>query len=66
MFRLPDLKLLLMLGKETYPGALSFNDVISSPGPAQVREIADIQDSLQFDDPINIQFTSVRRHCDTL
>ena len=32
---------------------------MQAPSDKECREIADLQASLQFDDPINIQFTSV-------
>ncbi|XP_053399689.1 medium-chain acyl-CoA ligase ACSF2, mitochondrial-like isoform X2 [Mercenaria mercenaria] len=42
----------------SHVGTLKFSDVMSAGSEASVRKIADLQDSLQFDDPINIQFTS--------
>ncbi|XP_076446786.1 medium-chain acyl-CoA ligase ACSF2, mitochondrial-like isoform X2 [Babylonia areolata] len=56
--RLPHLKLLIMMGKDKVRGAFRFDDLLVAAGPQEVRAIADLQDSLQFDDPINIQFTS--------
>ena len=61
--RLPDLKMLIMLGKEKFHGAFNFDDVLEAAGPAEVKAISDIQGMLQFDDPINIQFTSVSTSC---
>ena len=59
--RLPDLKVLVMLGKERFLGAFNFDDILEAAGLAEVRAVLDIQDTLQFDDPINIQFTSVSK-----
>ncbi|KAL3879067.1 hypothetical protein ACJMK2_031381 [Sinanodonta woodiana] len=39
-------------------GALKFSDVMEAASDKERRTIFDIQDKLQFDDPINIQFTS--------
>ena len=50
-----------MLGKEKFRGAFKFDDILEAAGPAEVKAILDIQDTLQFDDPINIQFTSVSK-----
>ncbi|XP_053400671.1 medium-chain acyl-CoA ligase ACSF2, mitochondrial-like [Mercenaria mercenaria] len=55
---LPGLKYIIMMGEEEFPGTLKFSDVMSAGSEASVRQIADLQDSLQFDDAINIQFTS--------
>lgn len=57
---LPDLKYILTMGPEKYPGTFRFDDVLTSATPAQRQSIFDLQDQLQFDDPVNIQFTSVR------
>ena len=56
---LPELKMLAMLGRKKVHGILNFDDVLDAASPAQVKAIADLQNALQFDDPINIQFTSV-------
>lgn len=55
---LPHLRAVIMLGKDNFRGAFKFDDLLSSVTPDQVKAISDIQDTLQFDDPINIQFTS--------
>lgn len=54
---LPDLKYVIAYGN-TQAGALDFGDVMSSATPSEIEEIFDLQDKLQIDDPINIQFTS--------
>jgi fatty-acyl-CoA synthase len=55
--RLPHLKTIIRIGGEG-AGMLAFDDV---PGRAEARHherLAEIAPALQFDDPINIQFTS--------
>ena len=56
---LPELQVLVMLGQNKVSGTLNFDDLLDAASPAQVKAITDLQDTLQFDDPINIQFTSV-------
>ncbi|GFN77677.1 acyl-CoA synthetase family member 2, mitochondrial [Plakobranchus ocellatus] len=54
---IPELRHVIAYGKEQ-PGALSFSEVLTSSTPTERQELFDLQDQLQFDDPINIQFTS--------
>jgi len=56
--RLPQLEWVLRLGNERTPGMLNFDDLC---GPATGQELAELMalgKTLQFDDPVNIQFTS--------
>ncbi|MGE0737270.1 MAG: AMP-binding protein, partial [Alphaproteobacteria bacterium] len=56
--RLPHLRAVIVLGERVHPGMLNFFAV---PGWGQRdggRRLAEIAPKLQFDDPINIQFTS--------
>ncbi|KAK3100350.1 hypothetical protein FSP39_018563 [Pinctada imbricata] len=55
---LPDLKTIIMMGKTHHPGTFRMDDVMEAGTSKQRAEIMDLQDQLQFDDPINIQFTS--------
>ena len=48
-----------MLVFHFFRGALRFSDVMSAGSDVDRNYIRDIQYKLQFDDPINIQFTSV-------
>ena len=55
---LPQLEFVIRLGADKSPGMLNFDEVA---GPATANERAELEAfgaSLQFDDPINIQFTS--------
>ncbi|GFR73180.1 acyl-CoA synthetase family member 2, mitochondrial [Elysia marginata] len=54
---LPDLKHVIAYNN-TQAGAIGLGDLMSSATPSEIKEIFDLQDKLQFDDPINIQFTS--------
>jgi len=58
-FRLPDLRTVIMIGDHHFPGTFKFSEVLASSGPQEVLKVQHMQDELQFDDPINIQFTSV-------
>ncbi|PVD34463.1 hypothetical protein C0Q70_05738 [Pomacea canaliculata] len=53
-----NLYMLIMLGNEKYRGAFSFDDILKAPSTSEISAISDLQGKLQFDDPINIQFTS--------
>ncbi|HEX5452402.1 MAG TPA: AMP-binding protein [Stellaceae bacterium] len=56
--RLPHLRLVINIGGGREPGMIRFNDVAGFAGPAERRRLAALSGELQFDDPINIQFTS--------
>ncbi|MBL6617286.1 MAG: AMP-binding protein [Reyranella sp.] len=56
--KLPHLKHIVRLGAEKTPGMLNFDDIASAGGNAERMKIADLAGKLQFDDAINIQFTS--------
>ncbi len=55
--RLPDLHLVITIG-ESAPGTLRFAEVAGLGGQAERERLAALAGTLQFDDPINIQFTS--------
>jgi fatty-acyl-CoA synthase len=56
--RLPDLRLVIRLDQENDPAMLNFAKVSEGGGKAEVRRMQELAGELQFDDPINIQFTS--------
>ncbi len=56
--KLPHLKHVIRLGAEKTPGMLNFDDVATAGGNAEKTRIAELGPKLQFDDAINIQFTS--------
>jgi fatty-acyl-CoA synthase len=55
---LPELRTVFQLGGPIHRGAISFDAVLQRGTAEQRRLLADIGTSLQFDDAINIQFTS--------
>ena len=56
--KLPHLRHIVRLGAEKTPGMLNFDDVATAGGNAEKMKLADLAPKLQFDDAINIQFTS--------
>jgi len=56
--KLPHLKHVIRLGAEKTPGMLNFDDVAKGGGNREKAALADLAPKLQFDDAINIQFTS--------
>ncbi|HEV2678015.1 MAG TPA: AMP-binding protein [Aliidongia sp.] len=56
--RLPDLRIVIHLDPADQPGMLKFADLPGRGGAAERGTLADLAGRLQFDDPINIQFTS--------
>lgn len=56
--RLPHLRQVVRLGDEATPGMLNFGALQAEPTPAERRALAERGAALQFDDAINIQFTS--------
>ncbi|HEX9646911.1 MAG TPA: AMP-binding protein [Alphaproteobacteria bacterium] len=56
--RVPSLRHVIRLGPEASAGMHSFDDIAAGATDADRRRIAALADLLQFDDAINIQFTS--------
>ena len=56
--RLPSLRLVVTLGEVEHAGCLAFHQACDAGTPADAARLAEIGPTLQFDDPINIQFTS--------
>jgi fatty-acyl-CoA synthase len=56
--KLPTLRIVIRMGAETTPGMFNFGDIASMASAADSARLAEVKASLQFDDPINIQFTS--------
>ncbi len=56
--RLPKLEIVVRLGADKTAGMLSFDEVARPASEAERAALADFGATLQFDDPINIQFTS--------
>ena len=56
--QLPNLEIVVQIGGPVAPGMFAFDEVLRRGGPAQHARLAELASLLQFDDPINIQFTS--------
>ena len=56
--KLPHLRCIIQIGGETAPGMMPFEAVVRTGADAGHGASAALAPSLQFDDPINIQFTS--------
>ncbi|MBE9555212.1 MAG: AMP-binding protein, partial [Proteobacteria bacterium] len=55
--KLPDLRFVIQIGGKS-EGMIAFDEVAGMAGAGERERLADIAAGLQFDDPINIQFTS--------
>jgi fatty-acyl-CoA synthase len=56
--RLPALRLVIRLGAGRTPGTINFDDIAERATAMHRAEVERLAGVLQFDDPINIQFTS--------
>src|SRR5271167_625906 len=56
--RLPSLRSVVLLGDAWHPGTFRFSEIMARGGAAEAERIAALSPQLQFDEPINIQFTS--------
>ncbi|HEY2357163.1 MAG TPA: AMP-binding protein [Phenylobacterium sp.] len=56
--RLPALRLVITLGEVEHAGCLAFHQAYDAGTAADRKRLAEIGPTLQFDDAINIQFTS--------
>ena len=54
----PTLRTVIRLGEEESTGMYNFAEVAGGGGEAELRRLVEMADELQFDDAINIQFTS--------
>jgi fatty-acyl-CoA synthase len=55
---LPSLALVIRLGAEMTDGMLNFDELLGDASEAELAQLESVGAKLQFDDPINIQFTS--------
>jgi fatty-acyl-CoA synthase len=56
--RLPALRSVVLLGDSWHPGTFRFSEIVTRGGASERKRIAELAPQLQFDEPINIQFTS--------
>jgi len=54
----PSLRSVIRLGEATTAGMFNYAEVAEGGGAAEHKRLGELADELQFDDPINIQFTS--------
>ena len=56
--KLPELRTVICIDTASQPGMFRFADVAGMAGEAERQRVQRLAEALQFDDPINIQFTS--------
>jgi len=56
--RVPSLRSVVQIGTHSLPGSFAFADVMARGGAAERARLIALADHLQFDEPVNIQFTS--------
>ncbi len=56
--KFPDLRTVIRLGQERAPGMFAWGDIMEMAEGVSEQELADRQRDQEFDDPINIQYTS--------
>ncbi|MFC3457986.1 AMP-binding protein [Massilia haematophila] len=56
--KLPELRHVIRLGSDKTPGMLNFEELMMEAAPAQLEQLATLESELQFDEAVNIQFTS--------
>jgi fatty-acyl-CoA synthase len=56
--RLPHLRHVVRLGAEQTPGMFNFDELLVPPSAEALETLSRAQSGVQFDDPVNIQFTS--------
>ncbi|KFM70604.1 Acyl-CoA synthetase family member 2, mitochondrial, partial [Stegodyphus mimosarum] len=55
---IPSLETVIMISEDSKDGILLFNDVMNAGNSDSDKALAKLEKLIQFDDPINIQFTS--------
>ena len=56
--RLPDLRHVVYLGVDPQPGGLAWPDLLNLGDDVRITRLRERESELQFDDPVNIQYTS--------
>ncbi|WP_193092282.1 MULTISPECIES: AMP-binding protein [Halomonas] len=56
--KLPQLECVINLSSEKHPGMWRWSDLMQESSKVSQTDVNDLQSTLQFDDPINIQYTS--------
>ena len=56
----PSLEHVIMISEKDFGGAFKFGDVFEAGGGDDFSRLSEMDKAVQMDDPVNIQFTSVR------
>jgi fatty-acyl-CoA synthase len=56
--RVPSLRSIVQIGAHSLPGSFAFDDLMARGGAEERARLTRLAGLLQFDDPVNIQFTS--------
>jgi fatty-acyl-CoA synthase len=56
--KLPKLEMVIEINTDAAPGMIPFHQILEMGAPAHRERLLELAGKLQFDDPINIQFTS--------
>lgn len=56
--RLPHLKFVIKIDDQQHTGIYRFSDLLTTPTSEQLEQLKQLARQLQFDETINIQFTS--------
>jgi fatty-acyl-CoA synthase len=56
--RLPELRIVIRLGRDETPGMFAFDALLQAPSTGELAALQTLGETLQFDDAVNIQFTS--------
>jgi fatty-acyl-CoA synthase len=56
--RVPSLRSIVQIGAHSLPGSFAFDDLLDRGGAEERARLTRLAGLLQFDDPVNIQFTS--------
>ncbi len=56
--KLPDLKTVIRMGAEKVPGMFTWDELMTMGAPISDEQLRERQQDQEFDDPINIQYTS--------
>jgi len=56
--KLPKLRTVIRLHPDDTPGMFSWNKMLTFAGQTSIEQMNEVQNSLSFDNPINIQYTS--------
>lgn len=56
--KLPELRWVVRMGQQALPGMLAFSELLTEPSADELAVLQALGETLQFDEAVNIQFTS--------